>query len=221
MSEGDSAYLTFIKKKDMVIFNPEFVLYNRDRCVLVSDGKEFPLDTRPNKYLFDPFEDKFTFEFRVKKNMIKMTNMFKSSKELISIEGMENWNTSSVISMSRLFAELREMKTLPDISRWDTGNVEDMSSMFSQMNSLVSLPDISGWNTKRVENMSYMFAACTSLYYIPDLSKWDFSNVKDISGMFSHNVLKKLPDISKWNLRSDVNKKNIFYQVDMGGCSVY
>ena len=74
------------------------------------------------------------------------------------------------------------------------------------MNSLISSPDISKWNSKNIESMRGMFLSNTSLNYIPDNSKWVFSSIEDISYMLKFSAIKSLPDISKWNLKSNVKK---------------
>ena len=59
--------------------------------------------------------------------------------------------------------------------------------------------------------MSNIFYGCSSLKKLPDISKWDMKNVKDISYMFYLcSSLISLPDISKWNTQNINNLNSIF-----------
>jgi len=63
--------------------------------------------------------------------------------------------------------------------------------------------------------MSLLFAGYSSLKKLPDISKWDLSKVKNIMGLFfGCSSLKELPDISKWNLSNVIYLSALFY-----GCS--
>ena len=48
--------------------------------------------------------------------------------------------------------------------------------------------------------MGGLFFGCNLLKYLPDISKWNKDNVINMGGLFfGCNLLKYLPDISKWN----------------------
>ena len=48
--------------------------------------------------------------------------------------------------------------------------------------------------------MCGLFYECLSLKKIPDISKWDISKVENLKYLFSEcSSLKTLPDLSKWN----------------------
>ena len=127
------------------------------------------------------------------------------------------------------------LKSLLDISKWNISNAKNMNGVFIRCSSLEYIPDISNWNTSNVENMYGIFATgysmnskndmffkCdslmsnneqseqdssiykrdghSSLKKIPDISKWNIDNITNISCMFANcSSLEYLPDISKWN----------------------
>ena len=63
--------------------------------------------------------------------------------------------------------------------------------------------------------MSSMFYNCLSLKKLPNISKWNISNVNNMSFMFYNCItLTELPDISKWNT-CKVNNMNSIFE----GCS--
>ena len=55
-----------------------------------------------------------------------------------------------------------------------------------------------------------MFSGCTLLLTVPDISKWNIKNNVNISHLFSYcTKLNHKPDISKWK-KVDINEIDIF-----------
>ena len=144
---------------------------------------------------------------------------FCGMKNLATIEGLENLDTSEVTDMSYMFAYCDLLKTL-DLKTFDTSKVKYMNSMFRQLGggskndyrsgSLVNL-DLSSFDTSNVVDMNNMFR----FFYGDelDLSSFDTSNVKDMSGMFynyegGENL--KIHVGSKWNSDKVENKDDMF-----------
>ena len=65
--------------------------------------------------------------------------------------------------------------------------------MFYSCSSLLSLPDISKWNTEKVTSMSYMFRFCSSLKSLPDISKWKLNEDLEKTDMFKDVNQKIIP----------------------------
>ncbi len=102
--------------------------------------------------------------------------------ELVSVEGMENLNTSDVKTMAQMFFGCSSLKTL-DVSALNTAGVEDMSYMFSGCSSLESL-DLSSFDTSDVTSMGMMFSGCSGLKEL-NLSNFNISsNIASCDGMF-------------------------------------
>ena len=63
--------------------------------------------------------------------------------------------------------------------------------------------------------MEGMFRGCELLKSLPDISKWNTTNVTNMRSMFCGcKSLKSLPDISKWKLRKDYNTEDMFKGCD-------
>ncbi|WP_375148157.1 InlB B-repeat-containing protein [Enterococcus mundtii] len=107
-------------------------------------------------------------------------SLFNGARQLESIEGVGNFNTSKVTNMDEMFARTSALKEL-DISQWDVSNVTSMSHTFAWMTNLRKL-DVSQWNVGNVIDMGNLFMSSSSLAEL-DLSNWDTRN-KNISGMF-------------------------------------
>ena len=108
------------------------------------------------------------------------------------------------------------MKSIPDISKWNVYKVNDISGLFSDCYSLTSLPNISNWfkdDNPQIENPKFIYDNLKC-----DISKFSFNKEntgKNISQIFYNcSSLKTLPDLSKWNTRTFVVLKGMFY-----GCS--
>ena len=78
---------------------------------------------------------------------------------------------------------LKNMTSIEGLENLNTSIVTDMNSMFSGCESLTAL-DLSSFDTRNVTNMNGMFLACTGLKII-DLNSFDVSNVTDMRMMFS------------------------------------
>ena len=145
-------------------------------------------------------------------NYTILNGMFQGCSSLLSLPGIEEWNTYNVIDISSMFNDCSSLYSLPDISKWNTENVIDMSNLFSFCSGVSSLPDISKWKTNNLINMKGMFYNCSSLLVLPDISKWNTNKVTDMSELFYNcSLLAFLPNLSKWNTENLINMKKLFY----------
>ncbi|MCL2838541.1 MAG: S8 family serine peptidase [Oscillospiraceae bacterium] len=126
-----------------------------------------------------------------------MSTMFGLSPSLISVD-LSSWDVSNVTTMEWMFS-FAENLTSVYVSGWDTGNVIDMNSMFLFANSLEYL-DVSGWDTGNVTDMGNMFWGARNLTKL-DVSNWNISNVTTMFSMFSDTGLTSL-DLSNWDVRN-------------------
>jgi len=126
-----------------------------------------------------------------------MSTMFGLSPNLISVD-LSSWDVSNVTTMDWMFS-FAENLTHVYVSGWDTGNVIDMNSMFLFANSLEYL-DISGWDTGNVTDMGNMFWGARNLTKL-DVSNWNVSNVTNMFSLFSDTGLTSL-DLSNWYVRN-------------------
>ena len=92
---------------------------------------------------------------------LSIANWFSGLENLVSIDKMENLDTSKVSDMSRMFYFCSSLISL-DVSTFDTSNVTDMSEMFSRCFALTSV-DVTGFDTSNVTDMNEMFFDCWRL----------------------------------------------------------
>ena len=102
-------------------------------------------------------------------------------KNLITIEGLANLNTSEVTDMSSMFGICYSLTSL-NVSSFNTAKVEFMDAMFQGCASLTSL-DVSNFNTSNVTTMYAMFQGCSSLTSL-DVSKFNTAKVEVMNYMF-------------------------------------
>ena len=115
---------------------------------------------------------------------------------LISIEGIENLNTSEVTDMSEMFYGCFRLTEL-NVSNFNTSAVTDMSDMFFGCSGLTEL-NLSNFNTSAVTNMSGMFWGCRGVTSL-NLSNFNTSAVKDMSRMFANcSGLKAIFNTNTW-----------------------
>ena len=110
-----------------------------------------------------------------------MSFMFIGCENLTSLD-LSHWDTSQVTNMSDMFYGCERLTNL-DISQFDTSQVTDMFEMFGACDVLTNL-DVSHFNTSQVTNMAKMFIGCENLTGL-DVSNFDTSQVTSMNGMFN------------------------------------
>lgn len=149
----------------------------------------------------------FNVSFKQVTNITNTAYWFFYLKNMTTIVGLENFNTSKSTNMAGMFEDCSSLKTI-DLSHFNTGNVTDMNRMFSDCKGLTSL-DLSRFKTDKVTDMTYMFYSCESLTSL-NLSHFNTSNVTDMHGMFTH--CKKLTslDVSHFNTSKVTSMNGMF-----------
>ena len=105
---------------------------------------------------------------------------FFGMKNLTSITGLSNLNTSEVTIMENMFGDCSSLTNL-DVSHFNTDKVNWMGGMFYNCSALTSL-DVSHFNTENVTKMRYMFYGCSSLTRL-DLSGFKVSSSTETNVM--------------------------------------
>ncbi|MFX1236125.1 MAG: BspA family leucine-rich repeat surface protein [Promethearchaeota archaeon] len=143
---------------------------------------------------------------------------FRRCTSLDTVDGMDNWDVSSVTNMGRMFYNARAFDQ--DISGWDVSSVTDMSWMFT--NAYAFDQDIGNWDVSSVMSMNSMFGAASS--FNQDISGWDVSSVKSMNSMFG-GALSFNQDITGWDVSSVINMRRMFdvayaFDQEIGGWDV-
>jgi surface protein len=132
---------------------------------------------------------------------------FYGLKNISTIEGMRNLNTSEVTDMSGMFSKCTKLENL-DLSAFNTAKVNNMHIMFGYCPSLTSL-DLRPFNTSQVTAMDSMFIEDTALKSI-DLSSFNTSNVKNFKFMFyTCRALENL-DVTHFNTAKATTMRQMF-----------
>ena len=146
-------------------------------------------------------------------NVTNMSYMFYgagSYSNNITINGLQNFQTSNVKDMSLMFKETGYGVTnfSVDLSNWDVSNVTNMSYMFNSTGyySETCSINLSNWDTSNVQSMEKMFGDmgyCSTILSIDGLSNWDVSNVRNMSYMFYYTGCYStdwaIGDLSNWD----------------------
>ena len=153
-----------------------------------------------------------------------MAYMFLNGYKLESINGLNNWDVSSVTDMTQTFAFCKVLPEL-DVSGWDVSNVTSMVGTFGQCFALktvnttgwkplsvtttqnmfyncYALTDLIGsgdWVMPKVTAINSMFQSCTALEYL-NVTNWDMSNAQNLASTFwKCTSLKEIDGTEKWN----------------------
>ena len=126
-------------------------------------------------------------------------DMFRGASSLTSLDGLKDWNASSVTDMSSMFEDAKSLTSIEALRNWDTSNVTDIHIMFRGASSLTSLDGLKDWNTSKVTRMSAMFNGAKSLTSIDGLENWDTSKVTNMSSIFEDaESLTSIDALRKW-----------------------
>ncbi len=136
------------------------------------------------------------------------SGMFKEFKNVITITGLGNLNTSNVTSMRGMFDDCFKLQTF-DIDKLQTASVTDMANMFYNCKSLTSL-DVSHFETGAVTDMSAMFKAIGDKITSLDLSNFNTQNVEDMNNMFAYINMMETLDLTSFNTSSVKNMNRMF-----------
>ncbi len=139
---------------------------------------------------------------------------FSNFKNLTTIEGIENLNTSEVTSMSGMFRGCSSLTSL-DLSGFNTAKVTTMSGMFSGCSALKELKLSDQFTGTSLTEATYVFNDCKSLTEL-DLSclKTTQDKVYTLQGMF-----EGCTSLTSLNL-SGLNTSKVNYMGEMfSGCS--
>ncbi|MCV3739974.1 BspA family leucine-rich repeat surface protein [Lentilactobacillus hilgardii] len=117
-----------------------------------------------------------------------------------------NTDTSNVTDMSGMFSGDKNLKNI-DLSKINTSNVTDMSGMFQEDYSLKGL-DVSNFNTSNVTDMGSMFDSTGALETV-NLSNFNTSKVTDMANMFRYSNIKKI-DLSNFDTANVTNMSSMF-----------
>ncbi len=142
-----------------------------------------------------------------------MYSWFYNCKNLKTVTGLENLNTSEVTSMYGLFEGCSDLEEI-DLSPLDVSNVTTMAFMFSGCFQLKSV-SMAGWNTSKVENMANMFANINYNNWgivTLDLTSFDTHKVTNMTYMF-YNLrgLKTIYVGEGWNTEKVESSSQMFY----------
>lgn len=146
-------------------------------------------------------------------NVSDMSMMFCGNKNLVSIKGLDTWNTKNLVNMSSMFAcgdsctgnaKLADL----DVTNFDTGKVRYMDDLFYGCGKIKAL-DLSGWDTSRVTTLDHAFCNLFSLEYL-NVSTWDVSSCKDFNACFHYLFSLKFLDVSKWDTSSAIYMCQMF-----------
>lgn len=136
------------------------------------------------------------------------SGMFKEFKNVITITGLGNLNTSNVTSMRGMFDDCFKLQTF-DIDKLQTASVTDMANMFYNCKSLTSL-DVSHFETGSVTDMSAMFKAIGDKVKSLDLSNFNTQNVEYMYSMFAYINMMETLDLTSFNTSSVKNMNRMF-----------
>lgn len=133
--------------------------------------------------------------------------LFEYLKNLKSISGINNLDTSQATSFEGMFSNDESLTNL-NLSEFRTDNVTDMVGMFFRDQSLTSLT-ISNFDTANVTDLGMMFGFTSSLRSI-DVSHFDTSKATHMDAMFWGDSALTSIDVSHFNTNNVIKMSGMF-----------
>lgn len=137
-----------------------------------------------------------------------LARAFRACQTIDKIEGMNNWDMSSVTVMNEMFTGAHIFNQ--DIGNWDVSSVTDMASMFIGTKDFNQ--NIGSWDVSSVTDMSAMFYAAED--FNQNINSWDVSSVTNMRAMFRQkawatNTFNQ--DIGSWDVSSVTDMSEMFW----------
>lgn len=107
--------------------------------------------------------------------------MFSGAKALTAVD-IANWDVHNVTTTAAMFQSCASLKRL-DLSQWDVHNATNINSMFS--NSGLEYLNLNGWATQQITELNGLFRSCSNLVTL-DLGHWDTSQVTNLTTTFAY-----------------------------------
>ena len=140
----------------------------------------------------------------------KMEQMYYRCRELVTNNGISDFNTSRVTTMKNMFGENLKM-TSYNIKGWDVSNVQIFEFFLNQNYEVTSL-DLTGWTVENAVNMKNMFS---SMYTLTELKIGTFNTAKctTMANMFDNERAMVSLDVSHFNTANVTNMTKMFYNM--------
>lgn len=125
-------------------------------------------------------------------NVKNMSYMFYYARNILAIDGLEDWDVSNVTHMNYLFNYCSELTSL-DLSKWNTSNVTTMANIFYYCTKVktIKMPTC---NQDKLTSVDGIFRNCDALTSISAF-RCDNVSISSYQGMFSSSEMPKLTDI--------------------------
>lgn len=131
-------------------------------------------------------------------NLTEVISVFNNAKAE-TLHGVENWDVSKVVTMTGVFQGMINLLSLEPLLSWDTSSVEDLSYCFDNLK-LSSLHGLENWNVSKVTGMTQTLAHLENVTSLLPLSNWkpkpsamyrtfyDDSNLLSVKGLEGFDV---------------------------------
>ncbi|NUF25412.1 BspA family leucine-rich repeat surface protein [Bombilactobacillus mellis] len=137
--------------------------------------------------------------------------MFSGLKNLTTIKGLSNLQTSNITSVAHLFDGCNALTKLDLPDNFVTQSVTDISHMFDGCTNLSAIQGLDKFNTSSVTSMSYLFYKCKSLKELDLPDKFVTQSVTDISYMFDGcEILSAIQGLDKFDTSSVTSMNSLF-----------
>ena len=113
--------------------------------------------------------------------------MFEGANGLTTLDGLENWHTSSLTNVSGMFSAYSNTTGTNPSHYPESGKINDISAL-------------SNWDMGHVTQAAGMFGG-SQLENLDDLRNWDMSSCKMFNAMFTHSPnLRDTSAIANWRM---------------------
>lgn len=133
----------------------------------------------------------------------KLDYYFMLMKNLTTIVGGSNVNTSELTSLTNTFAICESLTNLDELATWDVSKISEFIGTFRNCSALTNISALKNWKLDSATKLEYTFFSCKSLTNLDDLSEWDVSKVYELDHTFgSCSSLLNVDALLNWDTSS-------------------
>lgn len=128
-----------------------------------------------------------------------VTNLYSTFEScgLVSLHGLENFNTAGLQTMRSCFKYNSKLKSLDGLEGWDVGACQDFRDAFYGMPWLEDVDALAGWDIGSAEYLDQIFYDTASILNVTAFNNWDFANNPTMGGMLAGFLKYYSPKIGK------------------------
>ena len=129
-------------------------------------------------------------------HVTSMERTFSSTPYLSSLQGLEEWDTTSLVSLYDAFRS-SGVSDISALAGWETPSLTILEQTFYGASNVASIASLAGWDVSHVTTLA-LFIEGTAVSSLSPLAGWDVSSVQTMYRAFQAPNLRSMDGVEEW-----------------------